>query len=495
MNQFRLFIVMSVCLTLKSAAFGQTTQPEVREHWSIIMLGEDRVGYSRVRVTPYSEGRQRLTRSTEETRLTLKRFGQVIKMVTKLQTIESENGTLKSFELQTINPPAESTNSTGVVENNRLRMTTLINGKEQTKNINWDSTAKAPGWQDRTFRDKPLKPGERRNLRLYIPAFAKVSNVQVIAGKMRQTTLFDGSTRKLLQTTIKQSILPAMPTTAWIDEFGQTLRSEADFLGTTMTTYRVPADVALQQISGAELDIAVNTLIRLEKPLRSGHRSQKAVYKITVAGEGAAASIPQSDSQLVKTIDAETVEVTIIKADKPTGKRHIRIDDKFLKQSPFLQINDGNVRRHAMLAAGGETNTWKVCLKMEKYVQHELKTKNFSTALASAAEVAKTMEGDCTEHAILLAAMLRSQRIPSRVAVGIVYIENQVAFGGHMWTEAYVDGRWIALDPTLGIGGIGVAHIKLAECDFTDDTASPVSSFLPLFNLMGNMKIEVVSSE
>jgi transglutaminase-like putative cysteine protease len=132
---------------------------------------------------------------------------------------------------------------------------------------------------------------------------------------------------------------------------------------------------------------------------------------------------------------------------------------------------------------------------MEKYVHRELKSKNFSTALASAAEVAKTLEGDCTEHAILLAAMLRAERIASRVAVGVVYLENEGAFGGHMWTEAFVDGRWLSLDPTLGRGGIGAAHIKLAECDFSDDAPSPVTSFLPLFNLMGNMKIEVVSAE
>jgi transglutaminase-like putative cysteine protease len=128
---------------------------------------------------------------------------------------------------------------------------------------------------------------------------------------------------------------------------------------------------------------------------------------------------------------------------------------------------------------------------MEQYVYKELKKKNFSTALASAAEVAKSLEGDCTEHACLLAAMLRVEKIPSRVAVGLVYAERFGAFGGHMWTEAWLDGKWVPLDATLGKGGIGAGHIKLADSSFADEGPSPVTSFVPLMNMLSN----VINSE
>jgi hypothetical protein len=497
MTQLRLVFALIALATLTTAAHGQATlgAPKSSDTWAIIMLGEHRVGYSRTTSTPYSEGRHRLIRSTEETRLRVKRFGQSIEMMTRLKTIEEEDGTLRSFELQVTNPPAASSTTSGIVAGNRLKLTTLVAGNEQTQTISWDTTARAPLWQDRSLRQKPLHPGEKRTLRLFIPAFSKTSNVEITAGNRQKIRLHDGSTPELLRTTITQSILPAMPTTAWMDASGVTLRSEANFLGTKMITYQVTAEVALQEISGAELDIAVNTLVHLEKPIVKGHRSKKVVYRIRVPGEGVASIIPSSETQDVKSIDRETAEVTVTIAKPPTGKRHVRIDRRFLKATPFLQINDDRVKNHARRASAGETNTWRVCKQMEKYVHRELKSKNFSTALASAAEVAKTLEGDCTEHAILLAAMLRAERIASKVAVGVVYIESQGAFGGHMWTEAFVDGRWLSLDPTLGRGGIGAAHIKLAECDFSDDAPSPVTSFLPLFNLMGNMKIEVVSAE
>ena len=153
------------------------------------------------------------------------------------------------------------------------------------------------------------------------------------------------------------------------------------------------------------------------------------------------------------------------------------------------------MKEHARKAAAGSADPGTIALRMEKYVHKELKKKNFSTALASAAEVAKHLEGDCTEHACLLAAMLRTHRIPSRVVVGLVYAERFGAFGGHMWTEAWLDGKWVPLDGTLGAGGIGGGHIKLADSDLGDEGPAPVTSFLPLMNLLSNVKIEIVRVE
>src|SRR5260370_7773323 len=86
-----------------------------------------------------------------------------------------------------------------------------------------------------------------------------------------------------------------------------------------------------------------------------------------------------------------------------------------------MQRDDELVQRHAAAAAGDETDLWKAAQLMEKWVAENLKKKNFSTLLASAAEVAKDLSGDCTEHAVLLAAMARARGIASRVAVGLVY--------------------------------------------------------------------------
>jgi transglutaminase/protease-like cytokinesis protein 3 len=133
---------------------------------------------------------------------------------------------------------------------------------------------------------------------------------------------------------------------------------------------------------------------------------------------------------------------------------------------------------------------------MEKYVDTALTKKDFSTALASAGEVARTLQGDCTEHAVLLAAMLRARNIPSKIAVGLIYVEPLSSFAGHMWTEALLGDRWVPLDATLGNGeaGIGAAHIKLAESSFADNGPAPTTSFLPLIRVLGRIELTVVET-
>jgi transglutaminase-like putative cysteine protease len=93
---------------------------------------------------------------------------------------------------------------------------------------------------------------------------------------------------------------------------------------------------------------------------------------------------------------------------------------------------------------------------------------------------------------VLLAAMARARKIPSRVVVGVVYVASLSSFGGHMWTEVFINGLWVPLDATLGRGGIGADHIKFADSSFSEnDGVSPLSTFLPLVSVLGKLQIEV----
>jgi hypothetical protein len=92
---------------------------------------------------------------------------------------------------------------------------------------------------------------------------------------------------------------------------------------------------------------------------------------------------------------------------------------------------------------------------------------------------------------VLLAALCRARDIPARVAIGLVYIDQ--AFYYHMWTEVHVGGRWIPLDATRAQGGIGAAHLKMAHSNFKK--ASALSAFLPVMQVIGKLRIEVVEVE
>lgn len=66
----------------------------------------------------------------------------------------------------------------------------------------------------------------------------------------------------------------------------------------------------------------------------------------------------------------------------------------------------------------------------------------------AASVVVRRGEGDCTEHAVLLAALARGWGLPARVVVGslLAVLGDRVDAYGHAWTEVFVDGVWRRAD-------------------------------------------------
>lgn len=83
----------------------------------------------------------------------------------------------------------------------------------------------------------------------------------------------------------------------------------------------------------------------------------------------------------------------------------------------------------------------------------------------TALDALKRRSGDCTETAVLLAALGRAAGIPTRVANGLVYTSDRFegvanAFIPHSWTLAFVDGHWRSFDPALP-AGFDSTHVAL----------------------------------
>jgi len=86
----------------------------------------------------------------------------------------------------------------------------------------------------------------------------------------------------------------------------------------------------------------------------------------------------------------------------------------------------------------------------------------------SALETLQRGSGDCTEAAVLLAALGRAAGIPTRVANGLVYSRARYhgvsnVFMPHSWTLAWVDGKWRSFD--MALFAFDATHIALTVGD------------------------------
>lgn len=68
-----------------------------------------------------------------------------------------------------------------------------------------------------------------------------------------------------------------------------------------------------------------------------------------------------------------------------------------------------------------------------------------------ASVVARRRKGDCSEHAVLTAALSRMQGIPARVVLGVALVSEEQGHGafGHAWAEMLEDGKWKVADAAL----------------------------------------------
>ncbi|MCA9076021.1 MAG: transglutaminase domain-containing protein [Planctomycetaceae bacterium] len=477
-----------------SSLSGDDSRPDGKildDTWQVVYIQGQRVGYIHSLTWESGEGDAHRIWSESRTQMSITRFGGSLTMTVIQKTEEDRDGNLLSFQLDTDNQPVSHTVVSGVVKGDTLHITTTAAGKSKESTQPWDNDVKSPVYQDRLMEDDPVEPGETQTMRIFDPQFLKVGTVTVNGLEPATTELLDGSTPALDRVSISHSLVPLMKMTAYQDEVGETVKTETNLLG--MVAYTVSREEALKTIEGKQLDLALDTLVKVDQ-IKDAHRQKKIVYDVTIDGPSELMSIPKGSTQTVERLRNNTIRVTVQALPLSPGEKQepTPVDDSYLASSRYLECGHSSVIKHADAAAKDLTNPTDIAIAMERYVHQNLNAKNFSTAMATAAEVAVSLEGDCTEHAMLLAGMLRVKGIPSRVAIGLVYVDRLSAFGGHMWTEAYLEGRWVPLDATLGYGGIGAGHLKFADSSLSDDGPAPVTVFVPLVSSLGKMSIKVV---
>jgi transglutaminase-like putative cysteine protease len=356
-----------------------------------------------------------------------------------------------------------------------------------------------------SLRRKPMQPGETRTLSTFLPLFNRVA-VNTLTARAKEKIDVDGASRELLRIESASRIdaQTTIDVTLWTDEQGEVWKLDLPLI--QQVTIRTTAEKARAASNAPPVDLGKSLLVKVEPPLKGAHKTTEVKYRVAVEGADVAKLFPASEGQSVKVAGdgtgkiSGTAEVTVT-AVRPTtplpaGFTPTPPTERDKRANSVVQSDDAEVAKLAAAGAGAETDPWKVALRLESFVHAKMNAAalgdgfDFSKAFASAAETARTLQGDCTEHAVLLCAMLRARGIPARTVMGLVYVEGGNAFAYHLWTEAYIADRWIPLDATVGHGGTSAAYLKLVDTNL--DGIDSFTAFLPLLNVVGRLKVEVV---
>lgn len=309
-----------------------------------------------------------------------------------------------------------------------------------------------------------------------------------------------GQAMEVTRSTVVSSASPGVKMIEYLDEQGVPVRSETSFGGLALTIDAAEKNTALAR--GEAPELMLDTFIRPDRPIKSPRTTKRAVYTLAIR-DGAMPGLPDTGTQTVRVVDAARTSVAVAAREPRPAAAEDAENPAYLASSTTMNIDDARVRGlkdRAMGNHGGEPPARAEA--MRRFVHGFIKTKDLTVAFGTASEVARTAEGDCTEHAVLLAALLRADGIPSRVVSGLIYADQFAGqrgiFGYHMWTQALleIDGqrRWVDLDATLpDATPFDATHIALAVSALADaDTQATLLSIAPL---LGNLDITVESCE
>jgi hypothetical protein len=435
--------------------------------------------------------------TTEKVSMQVSRADVPVSMNTTETSIETTEGKPVGFEVvQDFGMMTMNVSGT-VDEQGMVNMTVASMGGEQKSTFEWPSGAVMAEGLRLLGLKKGLKGGLEYSAKLFSPGSIQAIEAEIHIGSKQNVDLL-GRVVALTEVTTTYSMPGAgeIVSTSYVDDNLRVQKSITPMIGMQIEMIACAKEFALGENDVLEL---VDKMFLVGPELLDNIESAKSViYRLRPTSQTATLTIPSSDNQSVQQLREGGVIVTVRPVAAPAGARfpYKGKDSNILeamKPNRFLQSDSDEIIELAKRAVGGTEDAAEAVKRIESFVSEYVENRNLSVGYASAAEVAASRQGDCSEFAVLTASMCRAVGIPARIVSGLVYVEDfagrKNVFGGHAWVEAYVGDRWIGLDATKAPKGFDAGHIALAI-----GNGEPVD-FFGMVSTLGHFNIEKVIIE
>ena len=462
--------VLASCLACGVSAYGYT-EPEEADYFAVFLEGK-KVGHA-IQTRIIADGK---VTSTEKVRLSINRVGVPVTLDMSETAIETGDGNPLGFESTQHFSMMMVVIKGQVRPNGTMEVVTQSMGAEQKTEPNWPAGAIMCEGLRLLSLQKGLAEGTQYKALVFVPSLMQAVMAEVVVGPKLEIDVL-GSTEVLteVKTTLSVPSVGRMSTTSYVDDLQRARKTLMPLAGMQFEMIHCTQAFALTSIDPVEF--IDKMLVRSPVALENLAKVASITYLLRPKDPGTALVIPQADTQTVRKLEDGKIEVTVTPTEPKAGAAYpYRGNDPdvlaALRPNAYLQSEDNAIVQLARQAVGDANDAAEAAGRIEAFVAGYIHHKDLSVGYASAAEVAKNKQGDCTEHAVLCAALCRAVGIPAKVVTGLAYVPEfagvRTCFGGHAWTAAYVGGGWIGLDAAFkgtGRGGYDAGHIALAIGD------------------------------
>ena len=474
----RILLILAL-LTASAAAVAAPSD----DTWMTVLLDGRKIG--NMHLTRRVQGDHVVT--TQALSIELARTGIKVGLSSSETDTETRDGKPLGFETRSSISGIESVITGTVRSDGMCDVTTNIGGNPQKRTIAWPKGALLAEGLRLAEEKTSLKPGGHFTELAFQAESLDAVEVATTVGEGERIDLPDG-VRKLIR--IEQLIeLPGAPTksVAWVNNDQDIQKMTMSVMGYELTMLACSKSCA--QAPNQSADILTHALAAAPAALTPDDLHNGVIIRLSSTQADVSLSFASTDEQRVTKIgNGAELRIAPISADSKIDNE-IAPQPSDSKSNDWLQSDAPEVRKLAQQGAGGAKDPLAQMQNLETFVRGFIRNKNLSVGYASALEVAKNPEGDCTEHAVLLAALGRSLNIPTRVVDGLAYTNHYAGvdhvFVPHAWAQAWVNGKWQSFDAALF--GFDAGHIALSVGD-----GDPWRFFAGLETL-GRMKVDSVA--
>jgi len=462
------------------------------EYFAVFMEGK-KIGHA-IQSRVIADGK---VTTTEKVSMQVSRKDVPVSMNMTETTIETTDGKPLGFEVAQDFGMMTMNISGTVSEEGMVNMTVTSVGREQKSTFEWPSGAVMAEGLRLLQHEKGLKEGLEYNAKLFSPGSMQAIEAEIRIGPKQNVDLL-GRVVALtkVETVFKVPGAGEIVGTGYVDGDLRAQKSIVPMMGTQIEMIACAKEFALGE--NDVLELVDRMFLASPKPLDNIESAKSVIYHLRPTSQAARLTIPSSDNQSVRQLREGKVIVTVRPVAPEGGVRfpYKGKDSNILeamKPTRFVQSDHSEIIELAERAVGDTKDAAEAVKRIEAFVSEYIENRSLSVGYASAAEVAASRVGDCSEFAVLTVSMCRAVGIPARMVCGLVYVEDfpgrENMFGGHAWVEAYVGDRWIGLDATMAPKGFGPGYIALAI-----GNGEPVD-FFGMVSTLGYFNIEKVIIE
>ncbi|MBC8201594.1 MAG: transglutaminase domain-containing protein [Planctomycetes bacterium] len=485
---YKLTLLLTLCFTV--ATFGDWIAQE--DNWYNVLIDGAKSGWAHEVVEVDSETKN--IKSSKVQNMTLSRGGMEISIRVTSSFVETEDGKPISVH--------STQEAMGMVQDTiwefgdeELKMTTVAGGTPIVKTVplpkeNWLT----PQSVKRMFTQKMATGANAITYQTMAPELGPsvITVVMTKKGEKKQDVL--GAEKLVLAWETVNNKMPVVGT-EFYTLTGVSVGSAMNAGFGAIETIITPKFDALSPVNEVP-ELMVSLFVEPNKPIPSD--TSKLTMRITTK-DGKKVDLPSVGMQkATSNEDGSATLVVDLEAPISATKEEL-VDGKYLGASAICDGTDDAVIAIAMEALAPlpeDASSKAKALAIRSKIHAFIDEKNMSTAFASASQTARSKEGDCSEHAVLLCGVLRAAGIPSRGVMGMVYVPSMGGpngvFGWHMWSQALIDGKWVDLDATLttpySVGHIATITSSLSDEDFGAEMGGILAT-------IGNLEVEIVEEQ